>query len=517
MNSEPALPQVVWFKRDLRWQDHAPLHEAAQRGPVLPLYLVEPELWQQPDMAGRHWQFIHECLLELRPALAALGAPLVVRRGEALPLLERLHRRIGPFALWSHEETGNGWTYQRDLAVGRWCRSRGIVWTELPQNGVIRRLSSRDGWARRWQQFMEQPPVAVPARLQGLPGIDPGGLPDWPDLGLAADPCPGRQRGGRAAGEACLRDFLDHRGRRYHLELSSPLSAEQSCSRLSPHLAWGSLSLREVALATRTRMQTLPREERDWRRALSAFYGRLHWHCHFIQKLESEPALEFRNAHRAYDGLREDEFRADHFEAWRTGRTGLPMIDACMRALQANGWINFRMRALLVAFASQHLWLHWRQPGLQLARLFTDYEPGIHWSQMQMQSGTTGINTVRLYNPVKQSIDQDPHGRFLRRWLPELAHVPAPQIHQPWKLNDTERRQYRVGDYPPPIVDPLAAARQARERVYAVRQGAAYRQEADAIQDRHGSRKAGLKPQGRRPSGPRKPAAGGGSQGQLDL
>ena len=509
--------QVVWFKRDLRWQDHAPLAEAAARGPVLPLYLVEPALWQQPDTAGRHWDFIRDSLLELRAGLAALGAPLVVRSGEAERLLERLHRRIGDFELWSHEETGNDWTYQRDRRVADWCRARAIPWTELPQNGVIRRLSSRQGWATRWEQFMRQPLAATPAGLQPVTGIDPGAIPELPDLGLGEDPCPGRQAGGRVEGERLLHDFLHRRGQRYHLELSSPLSAESSCSRLSPHLAWGTLSLREVTQATAQRLRTLPREQTDWKRALAAFNGRLHWHCHFIQKLESEPELEFRNAHRAYDGLREDEFSSEHFDAWRQGRTGLPLVDACMRALAATGWINFRMRAMLVSFAAYQLWLHWREPGLHLARLYTDYEPGIHWSQMQMQSGTTGINTVRLYNPVKQSQDQDPHGRFLRHWLPELAHVPAPLIHQPWKLSATERRQYRVGDYPPPVVDPLESARQARERIHAVRKGEGHRQEAQSVQARHGSRKAGLPQVSERKAAAKRAARKPAGQTQLDL
>jgi deoxyribodipyrimidine photo-lyase len=251
------------------------------------------------------------------------------------------------------------------------------------------------------------------------------------------------------------------------------------------------MSMREVAQATRHRSERFrafpDTGSKAWRDSLRSFDGRLHWHCHFMQKLESEPQLEFRNMHPAYDGLR--PVRDDHgrLEAWTAGETGYPFVDACMRSLRHDGWINFRMRAMLMAFASYHLWLDWRRPGEHLARQFTDYEPGIHWSQVQMQSGTTGINTPRIYNPVKQGYDQDPDGTFVRRWLPELADVPGEFIHEPWRWDGAATVLDRR--YPSPIVDHLAAARTARQKVWAVRRGADYRRKARAIQDLHGSRR----------------------------
>ena len=183
-----------------------------------------------------------------------------------------------------------------------------------------------------------------------------------------------------------------------------------------------------------------------------------------------------------------------------------------MRMLTATGWLNFRMRAMLVSFAAFPLWLHWREPGLHLARLFTDYEPGIHWSQMQMQSGTTGINAVRIYNPVKQAHDHDPDGVFVRRWCPELAALPTEWLFEPWKLPAGLQQHFGVQigrDYPAPVVDFALATRAARERMAAFRRRDEVRGEAARVMARHGSRKSGIRQRGERPRSTPGEAAGG--------
>ena len=488
--------QIVWFKRDLRVVDHAPLSRAAARGPVLPLYVVEPDWWQQSDMAGRHWAFVNDALWPLREALAQMGQPLVVKRGKVIDVLHELCTRYRIEAVWSHQETGGDWSYRRDRAVAEWLRERGIPWYQPRQQGVVRGPCDRDQWSAQWERLMNARVFAPPKALPLIACADSESIPDLPHEGLRPDYCPGRQPGGRRAGERTLESFLNERGARYHLEMSSPLSAQDSCSRLSAHLAWGTLSVREVLQATRRRRAEVKRHpaagDQPWRRALAAFEGRLHWHCHFMQKLESEPRIEFENLHRAMDGLRDEACDDERLAAWATGQTGWPLVDACMRALHHTGWINFRMRALLMSVASYHLWLHWREPALHLARLFVDYEPGIHYSQAQMQSGTTGINTARIYNPVKQSRDQDPDGKFIRRWVPELAGVESPWIHTPWQMpyHVQQKAGCFIGkSYPAPLVDHEQAARQARALLYAQRRGAEARRESRDIFERHGSRK----------------------------
>ena len=279
--------------------------------------------------------------------------------------------------------------------------------------------------------------------------------------------------------------------------MSSPVTAFDACSRLSPHLTWGTISMREVAQATSQRIRAISHLDdpasKSWRASLISFMGRQHWHCHFMQKLEDEPRLEFENLHRAYDGMRPDVADPQRLAAWCAGETGFPFIDACMRALHHHGWINFRMRAMLLSFASYHLWLPWRDSGLHLARQFVDYEPGIHWSQVQMQSGTTGINTMRVYNPVKQGVDQDPTGAFVRAHVSELAAVPDAFIHEPWRWPGASTLRY-----PPPIVDHAAAAKAARDALYALRKGSEHSEAAREIAAKHGSRKAGIPMTGRK-------------------
>lgn len=511
----PPLRSVVWLKRDLRLEDHRPFLEATKAGPFLPLYILEPDLWAQPDASPRQLRFILESLTALKAELATYGLPLLVLQGEAVQTLSGLHRAIPFQHLYAHEETGNAWTFQRDIHVRAWAQEMGVHFSEYQQFGVVRPLRNRDHWADLWHGYMLAPQCAsrahiekaTPAATYPLPAasLESAGLTplDLTTLKmdalnqqlfsagtLAEDQGQPHLAAGTAVGKQVLESFLQNRGINYNRHISSPLLSIKSGSRLSPHITYGTLSLRSIFQQTLLQKKAYAQDPdpaaKGFVFALKSFMSRLRWHCHFMQKLEDQPNIETHCLHPAYDDIRSYANIEEKLLAWQTGQTGYPLVDACMRSLRATGWINFRMRAMLVSFASYHLWLPWQAFAEFLARQFIDYEPGIHYSQIQMQSGTTGMNAIRIYNPIKQSLDQDPTGQFIKAWIPELRALPQSVIHTPWKSLPHPA-------YPAPLVEEASARKSASAKIYGARKGEIDGVEKKAITKellkKHGSRR----------------------------
>ncbi|XWN35630.1 MAG: FAD-binding domain-containing protein [Roseivirga sp.] len=486
----------------MRISDHAPLYAAAQQGvPVLPLYIVEPDYWQQPDASRRHWHFIHDSLCALRRALVSLGQPLVVRVGTIETVFTALKSQHDIRAIYSHEETGNAWTRARNARVAGWCQEQQVVWHEFPSNGVVRQLRSRDEWSTIHHQRMRAPIIFPPTRLVAVPDILLEDIPNKTNALFGAANIGQVQPGGRAAGQQMLYSFFAHRAAQYTASLSKPGPAAQYCTRLSPHIAYGTLSVREIFQASWHQLATLSGEPTphatQLRQGIRNFLSRLHWRCHFIQKLEDQPEIEHQCMHAAFEGMRETAHRDDYLQAWYEGRTGYPLVDACMRRLHAWGWLNFRMRAMVVSFASYDLWLDWRRLSPLLAQLFTDYEPGIHYSQLQMQSGVTGINAVRMYDPTKQLRDHDPEGHFVRRYVPELREAPQAWLQDLGQEPDLFN-QWQPTGYPVPIVNHKEAIAYARARITQVRRSDQFRVLSAQVYQKLGSRKRPSKAKRRR-------------------
>ena len=496
---------IVWFKRDLRIIDHAPLASACKSGPVLPLFCWESSVWAGEDYALQHQKFVRECLDELKGALKNIGLNLMVSPFGIIQTLELICAHSSIASLHSHEETGNDATFKVDIAVANWCKTNNIDWQETPQNGVVRRLKNRNHWNAHWEQRMNLPQAVLPHNIVAAPAnlLLELNLTSTQMVQASGFDKPHRQKGGRSHGLELFNSFLDGRAAKFRGGISSPLTAVTAGSRLSPYLAFGCLSMREVVQATRERRDWAAQSPHLYPSSLNAglvgFESRLHWHCHFMQKLESEPEIEFENLHHAHDDMRDEQLSdavsKSRLQLWSRGETGWPLVDACMAMLRETGWINFRMRAMLTSTSSYLYWLHWRAPGLHLAREFLDYEPGIHWSQSQMQSGTTGINTLRIYSPIKQAQDQDPTGAFVRHWLPALKQVPETWIFEPHLMPKAQQLRYGCVldcDYPMPIVDISRATREAKAKIVLARKKDDIQTETQAIIKKHASRKGML-------------------------
>ena len=487
---------VVWFKRDLRTRDHAPLLSAILSGrPVLCLFMLEPERFKQMDTDPIHIDWELDCAIDLSNTLRKSGSSLHFQVGDAIEIFENLNNEYGIERILSHEETGNSWSYERDKKVSRWCETLEIKWIEYSNNGVVRKLKDRDFWKRERDARMRIPLNETPTFSESI--LYEGDIPTMDELNLNPRTLVSKPIPGEVAALKRLQIFLDEDSRKYSWAISSPVLSTKHGSVLSPYFTAGVLSLRRVVQETNLKIKYLRKnkliidDHSEWIQSLSSFRKRLAWRCHFIQKLEMEPNLDLVAQNPIIEKNLDRKLDSEKFLRWKEGKTGWPFFDACMRQLTSTGWINFRMRAMMMSAASYNLWLPWRETGIFLAKQFLDYEPGIHWSQVGMQSGTTGINTIRAYSMTKQGRDHDPKGDYIRKWVPELSMVPTDFIHEPWKMPESLQEVIicRIGvEYPEPIVNELVSRKNGVSKSYSARTGDEARRISKKVLQVHGSR-----------------------------
>jgi deoxyribodipyrimidine photo-lyase len=463
MNREKI--HIVWFKKDLRLHDHAPLYHALRENKrLLLLYILEPSVFCGPYYSPRHARFILQSLKDLNERATLFGGEIHLFHGEALPVFHYLNNLFEIRKIFSHQETNIRGTFERDKNCALFFKENGIMWQEFAQNGVVRGSASRKNRLEQQQEWLTgaelQPDFS---RYREAPEFR---MPDELNRPLPkeyTEDNPLFQPGGERTGQRIWTDFLNTRHTRYSACISKPALSRIHCSRISPYLTFGNLSLRRVYRET---LEQIGRKGKD--RNLQNFLSRLEWQGHFIQKFETECRIETENMNRGFDGIRQ-ELNTEWLECWKNGMTGFPLVDAVMRCLKETGYVNFRMRAMTVSFWTHHLFQPWQPAAEWLASVFLDFEPGIHFPQIQMQAGTTGINLIRMYNPVKQSYEHDADGAFIKRWVPELKPLEGAVLHEPHTCSPMEELLYgfRPGvDYPLPMIDLKPAEKKAKELLY---------------------------------------------------
>lgn len=454
--------QVLWFKRDLRLSDHLPLFEAMRNakhhGLVLPLYIHEPSQILDAHTARQHQLFVHECLDDLQQQFANVGGYLHEKLGEAVEVLAALHAQFKFTHLWAHQETTQLAQYKRDQAVADWCKSAGVAFIELPQNNVQRATFMANPFAEKvnFQTYLDR---AAQEEIKNPAGRDlsvffapkpPNELNRSAVPRAAGDDKPLRMKGGRTQARAvAAKFFAPAKLKSYPFSISSPLKAWNGCSRLSPYLAYGVVSDREVlqklnALVNTVHGQGNAELINKVEDAARFYVERLIWRQGYFQQFENHTGLE-TDAFYANEPI---ETNTEFLDAWQQGRTGFAYIDALQRFLAQTGWLNMRARATLVSFACVQLGLPWQPVALYLAQQFLDFEPAIHYGQVRIASGTSHFSQMLVYDPLKQQAEQDPKGEFVKRWLPE----------------------YGTANYPGLIVDNTESLKLGKARLHAMRQ-----------------------------------------------
>lgn len=451
------------MKRDIRAQDHEPLQMADSSPlPYIILYLFEPSFIESPDTSLRHLQFQYQSILHFNSNAALTGKHIHLFHVEAADAFAFIQSKYDICEVFGYCESGTMQTWKRDKWVQSFCKQNNITWTECQKGGVLRGIKNREYWDKNWYKHVSEKIIENQKSEQCIIIENPFQLDSKLKTQLEEYPAE-FQLAGESNAWRYLQSFAENRGKQYHKLISKPTESRTSCSRLSPFLAWGNISIRQAYQFIKKHPE-YPKNKF----AFESMISRLKWHCHFIQKFEMECRYETECINRGYETLNYEN-NPNHLIAWKEGKTGFPLVDACMRCLIATGWINFRMRAMLVSFLCHHLDIDWRLGTYHLAQLFLDYEPGIHYPQFQMQAGTTGINTIRIYNPIKQSREHDSEGFFIKKWIPELQNVHSIFIHEPWKMSliDQQLSNTHIGvDYPEPIIDIENAAKKNKEKIW---------------------------------------------------
>jgi len=465
MNPEKAL---VWFRRDLRDHDHAALSTALGNArQVYCAFVFDTDILDAlPNRQDRRVHFIRESLVELDAALRTKGGGLIVRHGQATEEIPALARQLGVDIVYTNRDYEPA-AKARDTVVADRLAANGIAFQAAKDQAIF---DGNEVLTQAGKPFSVFTPYKN-AWLKRLSAVDTA---EWPCTGTLA-PCPttgippleqiGFQttelkaigiQPGMSGARALWHEFRAGRMARYGALRDYP--AVKGVSYLSIHLRFGTISIRELV------RQAIATESTAW-------LNELIWRDFYFMILDHFPQVVGHAFKPEYDAIRWAE-HPDWLAAWQQGHTGYPLVDAAMRQLNYSGWMHNRLRMVAASFLTKDLGIDWRLGERYFAERLNDFDLSANnggW-QWASSSGCDAQPYFRIFNPVTQSEKFDPDGKFIRRYVPELAAVPTKYIHAPWTMGRIEQESIGtvIGrDYPAPIVDHAQAREETLAR-YAV-------------------------------------------------
>ncbi|PSB34322.1 cryptochrome/photolyase family protein [Stenomitos frigidus] len=451
---------IVWFRRDLRIADHAPLYRAALRGEVIPVFVFDRALLHHPETGSARVAFMLECLRSLDQDLRDRGGRLILRSGDPVNVLPQLIRETQADGIYAHIDFERIYGRVRDARLNHALAQENLKIRWFEPLATTPDLIPYPDYRDLWFDDMNADMVPIPAHVHVPTDVTSEPLPTLADVGHLPDSKPLPPAGTQAA-RTLLQNFLDEKTDRYYWQLSYP-SAEATTG-LSPHIKFGAISIRECYKAAQ---QIKSSPDARVQRSRKQLIARLRWGSGFAQRFRYLPQLELRSLYSIFD---DDSwsFDEDLYQAWQQGETGFPIVDAAARCLQATGgWkeLNFRVRALYSSFLSNLLGMDWRYGALHFMRHLIDGDCPIDHYQWAMQSGVTHCvdkTWTRIYNPEQVAVDRcDPDGIFIKRWLPELKHLPPAALGAPLPMKG----------YPARILDYKQARKQRVKQLEQQRQ-----------------------------------------------
>ena len=461
---------LVWFRRDLRDFDHAALSAALREHTrVVCAFVFDTDILTPLPREDRRVDFIHRSLVELDAALRAKGGGLIVRHGRSVEEIPRLAAQLDVMAVYANRDYEPA-ARERDASVAAQLAADGRGFIDGKDQVVFERdeVLTKTGtpfsvftpYSRAWRAKLSPADLAAhdctarPGQLAAPNAVlTAPTFPTLADIGFASTDL--KAPTGMSGGAQLFEDFLT-RIEHYHAARDFP--AVKGCSYLSPHLRFGTVSIRQlVAAAHAESLQAKGRGAEIWLTELiwREFYQQILWH---------RPDVVDHSFKPEYDALVWDESPA-LFAAWCDGRTGYPLVDAAQRQLLQSGWMHNRLRMVSASFLTKDLGVDWRRGEAHFADWLLDYDLAANnggW-QWAASTGCDAQPYFRIFNPVTQSERFDPQGQFIRRYVPELKDVPDKFIHAPWQMPTPPT------DYPAPVVDHAAAREKTLARFAAVR------------------------------------------------